>query len=78
MTLKRSLEYFRAHQEEFVKEHYKQFVLIHDETIEGFFKDELSAYISGKNKYPAGGFLIRSCIKREEESNVVLHSRVAI
>ena len=77
MTLERALQYFRAHQEEFAKEHYKQFVLIHDETVEGFYEDELSAYIAGKASHSEGGFLIRPCIKREEEKKIVFHSRVA-
>ena len=78
MPLERSLAYFRVHQEEFVKEHYKQFVLIHDETIVGFYYKELEAYVTGKKKFPGGSFLIRPCIKREEENKVVLHSRVAV
>ena len=78
MSLERPLAYFRVHQEEFVKEHYGQFVIIHEDKVEGFFDDELDAYlVAKKKKLPPGSYLLRPCIRREEETSAMFRSRVA-
>ncbi len=56
MSLERALAHFRNHQEKFSEEHYRQFVLIHDEEVEGFYDDEMSAYMAGQKKFKLGSF----------------------
>ena len=53
MSLERPLKYFKEHQDEFANEHYGQFVLIYEDNVEGFFDDEIDAYVVAKNKFPA-------------------------
>ena len=76
MSLERPLAYFRAKQAKFAQEHHGKFVLIHEEVVVDFFENELEAYNVAKAKYPPGSFLIRRCIKPEEETPAVFHSRV--
>ena len=77
MSLERPIAYFKAHQEEFSKDHHGQFVVIHEDSVEGFYDDELEAYLDAKSKFPVGSFLLRSCIRPEEETAAVFRSRVA-
>ena len=78
MTLDRQLSFFRKHQDEFARDHHGQYVLIHDETADGFFDFELDAFSDGKKKWGVGNFLIRHCVRPDEETAQVFHSRVAI
>ena len=48
MSLGEELSHFRDHQEEFAKENPGKFVLIHNQTVEGFYDDETEAYLAGK------------------------------
>ena len=77
MSLERALAHFRNHQEKFSEEHHRQFVLIHDEEVEGFYDDEMSAYMAGQKKFKPGSFLLRQCIRRDEETPAIFRSRVA-
>ena len=77
MPLEVELLYFRDHQEEFVAENPGRFVLICDQTIEGFFDDEIEAYIVAKQKFQNRSFLIRKCVRKEEETAAIFRSRVA-
>ncbi len=77
-TLDTQLAYFKKHQMELAEEHYGKFVLIHDESIVSFYELELDAYAAAKRNYDGGTFLIRRCLKPEEETAQVFHSRVAI
>ena len=77
MSLERPLAYFKKNQEKFAKEHHGEFVVIHGEEVEGFYENQLEAYTSAKKKYPAGSFLLRPCLRPEEEETPTFHSRVA-
>ena len=77
MSLGEELSHFRDHQEEFAKENPGKFVLIYNQTVEGFYDDETEAYLAGKNKFADGTFLLRKCIRKEEEIAAIFHSRVA-
>ena len=77
MSLGEELSHFRDHQEEFAKENFGKFVLIYNQTVEGFYEDETEAYLAGKNKFPDGAFLLRKCIRKKEETAAIFHSRVA-
>ena len=77
MSLGEELSHFRDHQEEFAKENPGKFVLIYNQTVEGFYDDETEAYLAGKKKFQGGTFLLRKCIRKEEETAAIFHSRVA-
>ena len=77
MPLEKPLAYFRKHQEKFASEHHGEFVVIYEEDVEGFYKSELEAYIVAIKKHPDGSFLLRPCLRPEEENVAVFHSRVA-
>ena len=68
--------YFEAHREAFVREHHEEYVLIRSGETVGFFADRGEAYREGKT---AGGvFLIRQCLRTEEEQQAIFHSRVTV
>ena len=77
MSLGDELSHFRDHQEELAKENPGKFVLIYNQTVEGFYDDETEAYLAGKKKFLDGTFLLRKCIRKEEETAAIFHSRVA-
>lgn len=78
MPLEKPLAYFRKHQEKFASEHHGEFVVIYEEEVEGFYKSELEVYTVAIKKHPDGSFLLRPCLRPEEEESVaVFHSRVA-
>lgn len=76
MSLEKPLAYFRKHQEKFASEHHGKFVVIHGEDVEGFYRSELEAYKVAIKRHPDGSFLLRPCIRPEEEGAAVFHSRV--
>ena len=76
MLLEKPLAYFRKHQEKFASEHHGEFVVIYEEDVEGFYKSELEAYTIAIKRHPDGSFLLRPCLRPEEESVAKFHSRV--
>ena len=74
--LDRLQEFFEANRKKLAAEHHGQYVVIHDNEIVGFYDDELEAYEEAKLKYGAGSFLLQHCIRLEEETKAVFHSRV--
>lgn len=77
MSLEQSLAVFREHQEEFASAHHGEYVVIHGERVVGFYDDQLEAYQMAKAEFPAGSFLLRQCLRPDEERTVVMRSRVA-
>ena len=75
--LERALSVFRENQDEFASNHHGQFVVIHENEVVGFFDDELEAYHEAKTRYGLGAFLLRQCLRPDEEDEPVFHSRVA-
>lgn len=76
MSLEKALAYFKKKREEFVRDHHREFVVIYGETVDGFYENELEAYTSAKKKYPPGSFLLRPCLRTEEEQIPSFRSRV--
>lgn len=76
MPLERELELFKERQEEFAENHYGKYVVIHEDNVE-FFDDEIEAYTKAKDAFGAGRFLLRRCIRQDEETIAVFHSRAA-
>ena len=76
MPLEKPLAYFRKHQEKSAGGHHGEFVVIHEEDVEGFHRSELEAYKAAIKSHPDGSFLLRPCLRPEEESVAVFRSRV--
>lgn len=70
------LAFFREQQTEFAAAHHRQFVLIHDNQVVGFYPSDLEAY-QAASTFAAGTFLIRECLRPEEETTPTFYSRVA-
>ena len=77
MSLTRPLALFRVRQEEFARDNYGRYVVIHDDDVEGFYDDQLDAYLKARAKFSPGSFLVRQCVPQKEETIVVFRSRVA-
>ena len=75
--LKQAISYFMSHQDEFARAHHGKYVVIYENKVEGFFDSALDAYSEAKSLHPSGDFLLRACIKSEEEASAILRSRVA-
>ena len=76
--LGKQIAYFKKHQKRLAREHHRKYVLIHDDSVIDVFESEIDAYVTARNRYKAGTFLIRQCLNPEEESVHVFHSRVAV
>ncbi len=77
MTLDKPTAFFEQHREEFVKNHHGKIVVIHDTEVAGYFESEREAYLFAIEKFEEGSFLLRRCLKANEEHPAVFHSRVA-
>ena len=77
-TLDQLLEYYRAHQAEYARDHHGEYILVSKEDgVVGFYDSALSAYSVAKEKgYKPETFLIRECLDADEEKPAVFHSRV--
>ena len=76
-SLEQSLDYFEEHRDAFSKDHHGQFVLIHKGNVAGFFVNELEGYHEGKEDFGLGEFLLKRCIRVDEEVEIRFRSRVA-
>ena len=77
MSLETAIAYFEKNRDGFAKEHHGEIVLLYKEEVAGFYKNFSEAYaVAIKNKYPPGSFLLRACLRLEEETKPIFHSRV--
>ena len=74
MSFEQSMKYFREHQIQLAKSHYKKFVVICDGGIIDFYDDQTAAYFAAKSKFPDKQFVLAQCIKPEEEPIPYFHS----
>ncbi|MCY4259265.1 MAG: hypothetical protein OXC91_03250 [Rhodobacteraceae bacterium] len=77
MSLDQLLDYFKENQEDFARDHYGKYVVIHNQSVEGFYDNQLDAFTEAKERFRPGDFLIRQCIRPDEETVAVFHSRAA-
>ena len=75
--LQKELEFFKAHQEELVRQHEGKFLVIKDQVVQGVYDTELEAYTDAQNKFELGTFLIQRCLPGEEGFTQTFHSRVS-
>ncbi|MDR0320809.1 MAG: hypothetical protein LBI28_04835 [Treponema sp.] len=58
--IQKDFEYYTTHQEEIVKDHLGEFVVIKDSAIVGYFKEEAKAFESMKEN-ELGTFIVKKC-----------------
>ena len=57
-----NFEYFRSILPELMKNHYKEFALLHDKGVIAFFESENDAIKTGKRDYGPGGFSVQQVV----------------
>ena len=76
--LSTQIAYFKEHQKELAEKHHREFVLIHNQSEVGFYESGGRAYGDAKERrLESGTFLIRQCLRPDEETVAIFHSRVA-
>jgi hypothetical protein len=76
--LSEQIAYFKEHQKELAEKHHREFVLIHNQSEVGFYESGGRAYeVAIERRLESGTFLIRQCLRPDEESVAIFHSRVA-
>lgn len=55
------LNYFIAHQDELVAKHSGKTLVLRGETVEGVYDSPLAAYLSAKEQFTPGTFMIQPC-----------------
>ena len=75
-ALGQQLAYFREHQSWLAEQHHGKVVVIHGETVVGFFDSDAEAYAAAVKEHNPGSFLIRRCLRLEEETPQVFNSRL--
>jgi hypothetical protein len=75
--LEREIAFFKTKQSELARDHHGKFVVIHAESMAGFYGSDLEAYTEARKKMGTKTFLIRQCVRPEEEIHHTFHSRFA-
>ncbi len=75
--LEREFQYYKTHEDEFVKLYNGKFIAIVGEQVVGIFDTELEAYQEMKKKYGLGKFLLQLCLDEKGNRIQHYHSRVA-
>lgn len=60
--VKANFKYFRSVLPELMKNHYKEFALLHDKEIVAFLESENDAIKIGKRDYGTGGFSVQQVV----------------
>ena len=68
--LKDDFDYYTAHQEEIVRDHIGDFVVIQDSSVKGYYKEEALAFESMKEN-ELGTFIVKKC--QEPGTDVVTY-----
>lgn len=77
-TLDKQIEFYKKCQNEVASRHHGKIVLIFNESIIDFYNSMGEANAEALHRgYEPGTFLIRQCLKPEEEPEITFHSRVA-
>ena len=74
-TLSRQLEYYKAHQEEFLRDYEGKALLIHNEQLVNAFDSRTDAYQYGKRNFKPGTFFIIRCTPGDSEYTMSYTSR---
>ena len=74
--LKAQLDFYIAHQDEFVAKYLGKFLVIKDNELIGIFDSLKDAYFDSMGKYSPGTFMIIECKPGEDSYTQRFHSRV--
>jgi hypothetical protein len=74
--LEKEQEYFIKSQDDLVKNHLGEFVVIKSGKILGFYKTKEDAFTAAIQNHAIGTFLIRQCVPGSEAYTQTFHSRV--
>jgi len=75
--LDREFHYYKAHENELVKQYNGKFIAIVGEQVVGVFDEEFTAYQEMKAKYGLGNFLLQHCVPTADRQVQRYRSRVA-
>ncbi len=75
-SIDRDYQFFLNHRDRLCKEYYSRFVVIKDEEVVSDHSSEIEAYLTAKEKYGLGNFIIQYCVPEEEEQQQVYHSPI--
>lgn len=75
--LNTEFDYYRAHQDELVKEYNGKVLAIMGEKVVGVFDTDLEAYLEMKKRHAVGTFLLQFCGPGQENYTRKFRSRVA-
>jgi hypothetical protein len=64
--LEKDFAFFNAHRDAFNRDHSNEFVVIKDETVVGFYKSQMDAFIAMKSA-ELGSFLVKQCIPADQD-----------
>lgn len=76
--LEMEYQYYKSHEEEFVREHEGKYLGIVGQEVVGIFDTELEAYATLKKRYGLGKFLLQQAIPPQQGRIQRYHSRVAL
>ncbi len=68
--------YYRAHQEELVREHRGKVIVIKDQRVIGVYDDQVQAVQASRRAHELGTFLVQRVEPGEEAYSQTFHSRV--
>ena len=71
----RSYDYFIAHQNQLARDHHGEVVVIQNGRVDDYFESERDACLAAKGMHPIGAYIIRKCIRPDEERKVIVRSR---
>jgi hypothetical protein len=72
--IQEDFEFYTANQEEIIKEHLGEFVVIKDSTVLGYFEEETKAFDYMKEN-ELGTFMVKKCM--EPGTDIITFHRVA-
>jgi len=75
--LDKSYNFFEENRKSFVKNHLREYVVIKEDSVLGFYKTEKDAYDATIKDHALGTFLIQQCLPEKKEEVAVFHSRVS-
>lgn len=74
----REFNFYLSKQDEFVKDHNEEWVVIKGDEVLGFYLDQLQAISETQKTHQLGTFMVQHISKGETEYTRTFHSRVAV
>jgi len=77
MNMDKNYVFYQNHLDELIKNHHREFVIIHDEKFVSYHKSFKDAAETALKQFQAGTFLVQECVSIED-STLVFHSLVGV